>query len=227
MSPGDYTYDLPPELIAQDPPAEREASRLLVVARGGGVLGRARVRRPARPAARRRSPGAQRQPRPARAPVDRARGHRRPRRDPAHRARGGAGRGGDTRVAGARAPEPAPASRHGAGGVCAGSVAARGAAAHGRGLPRRRRGHRDLPRRWIRRRSPNATATSRCRRTSAATRPRTAPRPTARGTASGTRRCSRAPMVPAPVPSRRPPRVCTSPRPCSRNWPRAACGPRG
>ncbi len=33
----DFAYDLPPELIAQDPPPVREASRLLVVARGGGV----------------------------------------------------------------------------------------------------------------------------------------------------------------------------------------------
>jgi len=39
MLPGDYAYDLPPGLIAQDPPAEREASRLLLVARDGGVHG--------------------------------------------------------------------------------------------------------------------------------------------------------------------------------------------
>jgi S-adenosylmethionine:tRNA ribosyltransferase-isomerase len=38
MTPaGDYTYDLPPELIAQDPPAARENSRLLLVERGGGL----------------------------------------------------------------------------------------------------------------------------------------------------------------------------------------------
>jgi S-adenosylmethionine:tRNA ribosyltransferase-isomerase len=39
MTPaGDYTYDLPPELIAQDPPVTREGSRLLQVARGGDVV---------------------------------------------------------------------------------------------------------------------------------------------------------------------------------------------
>ncbi|MBA3319046.1 MAG: tRNA preQ1(34) S-adenosylmethionine ribosyltransferase-isomerase QueA [Gemmatimonadales bacterium] len=36
----DFDYDLPPELIAQEPLAERSASRLLVVRRGSGRLGR-------------------------------------------------------------------------------------------------------------------------------------------------------------------------------------------
>ncbi len=34
-----YRFDLPADLIAQQPPPERRGSRLLVVARGGGVLG--------------------------------------------------------------------------------------------------------------------------------------------------------------------------------------------
>jgi len=37
-------YDLPPELIAQDPAPRRGDARLLLVARGGGVLGERRVR---------------------------------------------------------------------------------------------------------------------------------------------------------------------------------------
>ncbi len=37
--PGDYHFDLPAELIAQDPTPERADSRLLRVVRGGGVLG--------------------------------------------------------------------------------------------------------------------------------------------------------------------------------------------
>ena len=36
---GDYDYDLPEELIAQDPPAERGSSRLLVLDRSTGTLG--------------------------------------------------------------------------------------------------------------------------------------------------------------------------------------------
>lgn len=38
-SSGDYDYDLPPELIAQEPATTRDASRLLLVTRGGGVAG--------------------------------------------------------------------------------------------------------------------------------------------------------------------------------------------
>ncbi|MBA3659717.1 MAG: S-adenosylmethionine:tRNA ribosyltransferase-isomerase, partial [Gemmatimonadales bacterium] len=34
----DFDYELPTELIAQEPPAERGASRLLVVRRDGGEL---------------------------------------------------------------------------------------------------------------------------------------------------------------------------------------------
>src|SRR5262245_11520933 len=40
----DFDYDLPPDLIAQEPCAERDASRLLVVRRGGGVLGHRQFR---------------------------------------------------------------------------------------------------------------------------------------------------------------------------------------
>lgn len=36
---GAFTYHLPPELIAQDPPVRRRDSKLLVTQRGGGVLG--------------------------------------------------------------------------------------------------------------------------------------------------------------------------------------------
>ncbi|MHB8080064.1 MAG: S-adenosylmethionine:tRNA ribosyltransferase-isomerase, partial [Candidatus Krumholzibacteriia bacterium] len=39
-----FHYDLPPELIAQDPAPRRGDARLLLVARGGGVLGERRVR---------------------------------------------------------------------------------------------------------------------------------------------------------------------------------------
>ena len=34
----DYDYHLPPELVAQYPPDKRDASRLLVVPRGGGEI---------------------------------------------------------------------------------------------------------------------------------------------------------------------------------------------
>ncbi len=37
MTSADYTFDLPPELVAQDPPTVRGESRLLLVDRGGGV----------------------------------------------------------------------------------------------------------------------------------------------------------------------------------------------
>ncbi|MGH8179460.1 MAG: S-adenosylmethionine:tRNA ribosyltransferase-isomerase, partial [Steroidobacteraceae bacterium] len=40
----DFTYDLPPELIAQAPPAERSAGRMLVLDRRTGALADRRVR---------------------------------------------------------------------------------------------------------------------------------------------------------------------------------------
>ena len=36
----DFDYDLPPELIAQQPPAERGQSRMLVMNRSTGALAR-------------------------------------------------------------------------------------------------------------------------------------------------------------------------------------------
>jgi len=41
---GSYDYDLPPELIAQEPLADRAAARLLVVERAGGSLRHAQIR---------------------------------------------------------------------------------------------------------------------------------------------------------------------------------------
>jgi S-adenosylmethionine:tRNA ribosyltransferase-isomerase len=38
MDVGDFTFDLPPDLIAQEPPSERGASRLLVLPRGSGPV---------------------------------------------------------------------------------------------------------------------------------------------------------------------------------------------
>lgn len=38
LRPGDFTYDLPPDLIAQDPLPDRAASRLLVLERGTGAI---------------------------------------------------------------------------------------------------------------------------------------------------------------------------------------------
>ena len=38
MKTADFSYDLPPDLIAQAPLAERSASRLLVVPPGKGAL---------------------------------------------------------------------------------------------------------------------------------------------------------------------------------------------
>ncbi len=46
-----YEFDLPPELIAQDPPPERGDSRLLLVEPGGGVGGEVRLSPAAGPAA--------------------------------------------------------------------------------------------------------------------------------------------------------------------------------
>ena len=42
MRPSDFEYDLPPELIAQEPLADRAASRLLVLDRSSGVVRHAR-----------------------------------------------------------------------------------------------------------------------------------------------------------------------------------------
>ena len=44
MRVADFSFDLPPELIAQEPPAERGTSRLLVLDRAGGTVTHARVR---------------------------------------------------------------------------------------------------------------------------------------------------------------------------------------
>jgi S-adenosylmethionine:tRNA ribosyltransferase-isomerase len=43
MDVGDFGFDLPPELIAQEPPAERGGARLLVLDRGTGALTHTRV----------------------------------------------------------------------------------------------------------------------------------------------------------------------------------------
>ena len=43
MDLSDFDFQLPPELIAQEPLADRAASRMLVVDRGGRALGRPRL----------------------------------------------------------------------------------------------------------------------------------------------------------------------------------------
>ena len=59
----DFDFDLPAELIAQQPPAERGQSRMLVMDRATGVLTRFELRRVSFAASTRRPAGAQRQPR--------------------------------------------------------------------------------------------------------------------------------------------------------------------
>ena len=43
MKVSDFAFDLPPELIAQDPPSERGTSRLLVLDRASGAVAHAHV----------------------------------------------------------------------------------------------------------------------------------------------------------------------------------------
>jgi hypothetical protein len=65
----DFDFDLPPELIAQQPPAERGQSRMLVMDRATGALRDASFADLPVAAQSRRPAGAERQPRDSRAPL--------------------------------------------------------------------------------------------------------------------------------------------------------------